>query len=147
MHVCLDLEGNCVFRNINRDNEVHIKRLSKQSYNFVKFNVFEEYQFYVSSNDSFKVYDTRTFQVLYDMPQFKGCLDIYNDNCSNYLISKKDSINYFFYDVGLNKFNELKNWDLNDISCLSINNHSYKNPDIITIGCDNGDLYYSNIIE
>ena len=101
----------------------------------------------MSSNDYFKVYDTRTYQEIYEVTQFKGCLDIYNDNCSNYLLSKRDSINYYNYDSSLRKYNEIKNWDLNDISCLSINNPSFKNPDIITIGCDNGDLYYSNIID
>ena len=147
MHVCLDFEGNCVFRNINRDNEVNIKKLPKQSFNFIKFNPFDEYEVFVSGKESFKVYDTRTFLELYEVPQFKNSLDIYNDNSNNYLISKKDSVNYYNYDTNYKKFNEVKNWDLNDISCLSINNTSFKNPDIITIGCENGDLYYSNIID
>lgn len=147
MHVCLDLEGNCVFRNVNKANEVYIKRLSKQDFNFVKFNAFDEYEFYVSSKDSFKVYDTRTFQEMYEVPQFKGCLDIYNDNCSNYLLSKRDSINFMCYDATIKKFNELKKWDIIDLSCLSINNPSLINPDIISIGCENGDLYHSNLME
>lgn len=147
MHVCIDNEGNIVFRNINRDNEFTIKKPNKQSYNFVKFNHFNEYEYYVSAKESFKIYDIRNFQEICEVSQFRNCLDIYNDNSNNYLISKRDSVNYFSYDVNQKKFNEIKNWDLNDISCLSINNYSFKNPDIITIGCDNGDLYYSNIIE
>ena len=147
IHVCLDNEGTLVFRNINKDSEFTIKKLDKQTYNFVKFNQFNEFEYYISAKESFKIYDIRTFQEVYEIPQFKNCLDIFNDNCNNYLISKRDSVNYFTYEVNQKKFSEIKNWELNDISCLSINNHSFKNPDIITIGCDNGDLYYSNIIE
>jgi hypothetical protein len=147
MHVCLDKEGNIVFRNVNKDNEVQIKKMKKTEFNLVKFNPFDEFEVYISSKDSFKIYDTRMFQEICEIQQFKNCLDIYNDNSNNYLISKRDSINFFNYDAMTKKFNEIKNWELNDISCLSINNSSFKNPDIITIGCDNGDLYYSNIIE
>jgi len=147
IHVCMDNEGNIVFRNINKNNEFTVKKLPKQVYNFVKFNQFNEYEYYVSGKDSFRIYDIRTFQEICEISQFRNSLDIYNDNCHNYLISKRDSVNYFSYDVNQQKFNEIKNWELNDISCLSINNHSFRNPDIITIGCDKGDLYYSNIIE
>ena len=47
----------------------------------------------------------------------------------------------------MKKYTEIKNWEINDISCLSINNPLLKNPEIIAIGCENGDIYYSNIIE
>lgn len=124
-----------------------IKKLPKLDFNLVKFNTFEEYELYVSSKDSFKIYDTRTLTEVCEIPQFKNLLEIHNDNSNNYLISKRDSVNYFNYDPHQKKFNEVKNWELNDISCLSINNANFKNPDIITIGCDNGDLYYSNIID
>ena len=121
--------------------------LSKQEYNFVKFDIFDENEFYVSSKQSFKVFDTRTFKEIYEIPQFKNCLDIYNDNSSNYLISKKDSLTHICYETNMKKYTEIKNWEINDISCLSINNPLLKNPEIIAIGCENGDIYYSNIIE
>ena len=45
-----------------------------------------------------------------------------------------------------NGYKLIKSWDgISNISCISMNNFRLKYPEIILLGSEAGDLYYSNI--
>jgi len=144
--MCLDSEGILVTRNLIRDKEVKIKKHGIMKYNFVKFNEFNDNQYFVSSEKFFKIFDLRNHQEIESIPEFKNTAEMVNDS-NSFLITEKNSIKLYF-NKEINKDGEYalaKSWKLNNISCIGMDNPRLKFPDIILLGTDVGDLYYSNL--
>jgi len=156
-----------------RDKEVKIKKLGIAKYNFVKFNDFNYNQFFISSDKFFKVFDIRNNKEIENINEFKNANEVVNDSIS-YLISNNNltsSISNTSNTNGIsnisnlsnisntnnintlqlfsnkeNNYKLIKTWDgINNISCISMNNLRLKYPEIMLLGTEFGDLYYSNI--
>lgn len=129
-----------VLRDLRKENEFKKLKLSfKDKYKLVKFNELNDFQYFVSGDNSFKVFDIRSHIEIDSIEEFKGALEIFNDS-SNFLIAKKEAL--FLYNNDLEK---LKEWnEFGNITSLNLKSANYLKPDVIVVGNSNGDVFVSN---
>lgn len=138
MHICIDEDGHLVIRSIKDEKEVRKLKVPKEEFRFIKFNPLNESQFFLCSENSFKVFDVRTNLELESIDQFANSIDLFSDT-HKYLLVK---------DTGLGLYNsqiELENeWtNFGRISHASLKSINYGRPDMIIVGNEAGDLFCS----
>ena len=89
LHLCLDEDGNYVLRKIHQKNNVKKYKLKKENYKFIGFNKVNDNQYFISSTESFRIFDMRTHLEINQVEELKGAFDIFND--SNNSIAKINS--------------------------------------------------------
>lgn len=146
MFACLDNDGNLVIRNLLKDKEFKLMKLGYDNYNFVKFNNFNDYQYFISSKNSFRIFDIRTNYEIENIEEFKNSTEIINDS-KNYMLGYLDNtLSVYDTDVLKGGYTLQNSWkDILNVSCISTNSKYYEVPELIAIGNDNGDLYYSKL--
>lgn len=139
----MDEEGNFITRNVKNDKEVKKIKLPKKNYKFVKFNPLNELQYFISTEESFKIYDMRTNLEIDSVEEFADSIDIFNDS-SQFLTVKPNELSLYTFNAG--KTEKQREWNtFGSISHLNMNSVNYDNPEVIILGNDNGDVYYSNL--
>jgi hypothetical protein len=142
-HICVDEDGLLVIRDIKNEKQFKKLQLEKDCYKLVKLNHVNENQFYVVSENKFSIYDLRTYQSFEQVEEFKNCSEVFNDS-ESYLLMQDGHLNLYSYTT--NTPTLLKDFDgISNLKHLNCNLQNYNNPDIIILGNNNGDLFYSNI--
>jgi len=143
LHICLNEDGNIYIRNILNEKEFKKIRVSKKNFNFIKFNPLNKHQFFLSSEDTFKVYDIKEGRETDKIDIFSNCIDI-NLDSDKYLITFHDSIKTF----GRKNYN-FDNTEkiVFDYADLAFSNICFYNDkfDCLIAGNANGDFIYSSL--
>jgi hypothetical protein len=142
LHICIDEDGHFVMRNLKTEKECKKIKLPKQEYKYVKFNSLNNFQYFVCSEESFKIYDVRNHLEMDSVVEFANSIDIFNDS-KNFLLVKTEGLE--LHTFNLHKVEKLKDWmSFGKVSYANMNSVNYSNPDLIIVGNENGDLFYSN---
>lgn len=131
LHLCLDEDGNYVLRKINEKNNVKKIKLKHEYYKFIGFNKVNDNQYFISSSQSFRIFDIRTHHEVNKIEELKGAFDIFNDS-NNFLKIHEGGLD--LYD---NLFKQIKHYG--DFGTLTHFNSNY--PEICIIGNENGDIF------
>ena len=145
MFTCLDQDGNLVLRNLYKDKEFKVIKLGYDKYNYTKFNKFNDYQYFISSANSFRIFDIRTNYEIETIEEFKNSSEIINDS-KNYMIGFQGNKSMEVYDLDLLKggYSLSNTWkNITNVSCISANSKYFEYPELIAVGNENGDLFYS----
>jgi WD40 repeat protein len=143
LHICIDEDGHFVMRNIKQEKEHKKIKLPKENYKFVKFNPMNESQYFIGSEESFKVYDLRTNLEINNVEEFKNSIDFFNDSKKSLVVREEGLEVYTF---SLHETLKEKEWlDFGAVTHFNINSINYSNPDIMILGNESGDVYLSNL--
>lgn len=143
LHICVDEDGHFVMRNMKEGKDFKKVTLEKSNYKYVKFNPMNEYQYFICSEESFKIYDVRNNLEMDSVEQFANSDDIFNDS-STYLLVHKEGLKLYAFSE--NKVEIVKDWnEMGEVTFCDMNSVNYTNPEIIVVGNENGDLYCSNL--
>lgn len=141
-HICLNEDGNIYIRNILNEKEFKKINVSKSNFNFIKFNPLNKNQFFLSSEEAFKIYDIKEGREIDSINAFVNCVDI-NLDSNKFLLTFPDSIKTY----ARNNYNfsntEKVVFEYDEI-CFS--NVCFYNDkfDYLIAGNNNGDLIYSS---
>ena len=140
IHICLNEDGNVYIRNILNEKEFKKIKVSKSNFNFIKFNALNKNQFFLSSEDSFKIYDIKEGREIDSIKAFANCVDILLDS-NNFLVTFPDSIRR--YARNSYNFNETEKviFESEEISFSNVCFYNEKF-DYLIAGNNNGDLIY-----
>jgi len=146
MFTCIDQDGNLILRNLQKEKEFKKIKLNYDKYNFVQFNRMNDFQYFVSSQNSFRIFDIRTYYELENIEEFKNSSEIINDT-KNFLLGYRDkSLSVYQTDLLKGGYSLHNNWkDILNVSCINMNTKYFDCPDLIALGNENGDLFYSDI--
>ena len=138
LYICLDEDGHFILRKIKEEKESSKIKLSRQNYKYLKFNPMNDFQYFIGSEESFKIYDIRTHLEIETIEEFKNSINIFNDS-NNYMLIREDGLN--LYNYSSHKIEKVKEWI--NFSLVTHFNMSYINPDVLLVGNEGGDVYYS----
>lgn len=143
LHICLNEDGNVFIRNILNEKELKKIRVPKNNFNFIKFNALNKNQFFLSSEDSFKVYDIKEGREIDSINAFANCVDI-NLDSNKFLVTFPDSIKtYARCNYNFNNTEKLV-FEYDEISFSNVCFYNEKF-DYLIAGSNNGDLIYTTI--
>lgn len=152
-----DIKGNIVLKNVKDDDHIVRYKIEGEYGNaeikYVKFNSVNENEYFICTEEGFKVFDIRTNKQIKENEFFYNTDYIVNDN-SNYLVNYTTGIQHYTYSSSTEEFNLLDNLTTNNevISCFQNNilvNHKFIDSNtnsyncISAFGCENGDLFIS----
>jgi hypothetical protein len=142
IHICIDDDGLLLIRNVNDVKDFKKINLMKKNYKYVKFNPLNDFQYFICSETDFKIYDIRNNLEMDSVDAFADSIDIFNDS-KNFLIAKNEGL--FLYTFCSSKMESVKEWtEFDQISHANMNIINYSNPELILIGNEQGDVFYSN---
>lgn len=133
-------DGYVFIRNIGNEKEFKKVKISKDNnYNFLKFNPVNKNQFFISSENEFKVYDIREGKEVDSINKFKNCIDISLDGFK-YLVTFRDSVKLYEKNI----FSEITILEYQD---LTFSNICYYNDrlDCLIAGNESGDFLFSPV--
>jgi WD40 repeat protein len=142
LHLCIDEDGQFVIRNMKQEKEFKKIKLPKENYKFVKFNPLNESQYFIGSEESFKIFDIRTNLEINTIDEFKNSIEIFNDS-SKCLLVREEGLELYSYSG--KEVQKEKEWvDFGMVTHLNMNTVNYSNPEVLVIGNETGDVYLSN---
>lgn len=142
LHICIDEDGHVVIRSLKGEKEFKKIKIQPENFKYIKFNPLNDFQYFICTDSYFKIYDIRNNFEMDSVEQFANSIDIFNDS-KNYLLVKQSEINLFHFNT--HKVEKLKEWNnFGTLSHANMNSVNYCDPEIILLGNENGDLFYSN---
>jgi len=155
--VTADESGVVVMRNMKQSEKMFSFKVKGEygdtpEIKYVKFNPVNENEYFVCTEDSFRVYDVRSNGLVGEVEFFYNTMDIENDSLG-YIVCSRNGVQLYLKDI--NKRIGLANsFSLDDsvVSTFQNNqlvNHKYTNnyeSSINAVGCENGNLYFSSVI-
>ncbi len=141
LHICLNEDGYIFIRNILNEKEFKKIKIQKGNFNFIKFNSINKNQFFVSSQESFKIYDIKEGREIDSIKSFANCVDI-NLDANKYLLTFPNA--FKTYTRNNYNFNNTEKviFEYEDISFSNICFYNDK-LDCLIAGTENGDFMYS----
>jgi len=142
LHICLNEDGNIFIRNILNEKEYKKIRVGKENFNFIKFNALNKNQFFLSSEECFKVFDIKEGREIDSINAFANCVDIHLDS-NKYLVTFPGSINTYArnnYNFNITEKLIFKNDEIS-FSNVCFYNEKF---DYLIAGNNNGDLIYTS---
>ncbi len=142
LHICVDEDGNFVIRNVKDEKECFKTKLNNHNFRLVKINPLNHYQYFISTKDTFKIYDFRNNLEVDSISELSDSFEVFNDS-KQYLSIKGDSMELYKINTGvLGKHRDWK--EFGEITHANINTTNYMSLDCIVLGNDTGDIFYSN---
>lgn len=141
LHLALDDDGNVVARNLKSQNKCKKIKLPSEDYKLIKFNTVNDNQFFISSEQSFKVFDIRTYTEIRSCEMLSNSSHLLNDT-NQFLIGKPSSLCLF--EGGKSDVSFIREWEeVGNTTMLNMNDKNFTDPEIIAIGNDKGDVFFS----
>jgi WD40 repeat protein len=141
LHICLDSDGNIITRNVKNQKECIKNRITKEHFNYVKFNPLNDFQYFICTESYFKIYDLRNNIEIGSVREFSNSIDIVNDS-KNYLLTFNQGLKLFSFKNHTEELNREWN-EFGNVSFCNMGFFNYTNPDVIVVGNENGDVFYS----
>lgn len=131
LHICLDEDGNFIIRNIKGEKDHKKIKMPNVNFKYVKFNPINDYQFFVCSENFFKIYDIRNNLEMDSISIFANSVEVLNDS-KNFLLASQEGLELYYSNI--TKMDKIKEWKTFGQLChANMNSQNYNDPDIIVL--------------